>query len=671
MYSVLTLFLFWTLKFTVFEVTADWFGDINRKFKDIKQTFPKGNNYFDSSYDFGQFKDFDIKRFSSNTAKDVEFLTNLIEDVRKQSLTYELPINASKYKAHKKSIKDFGSFDFIIIGAGPAGSLLANRLSEVEEWKILLIEAGGYGDNITDIPNMYFEVEYTDYNWGFVSVPQKTACLGMVEKKCSNARGRGVGGTTLINGLVYSRGSSLDFDRWANKVQDSRWSYNNVLPLFKRTERFNHRDKRAPVNKSIHGYQGLLNVEYHLPESPQLVAWLGAHAELGLPIADYNAGTGLGASPAQINTQNGRTQDAGTAFILPILKRKNLWVSTYSYATRILIDKNKVARGVAFTRNGQNFIATASKEVVVSAGAFQTPQLLMLSGIGPKDHLNSLNIPVVQDLAVGSTLRDHACFYGLSFSTNYTEPILPLENYVSQFLKGVGPLAAPGNNQGVGFYESQFTRGTGYPDIEIMFIPSNATTNLSQRAFRLTNETYEDVWKYTDPAKSFVAYVTSLHSDSIGTVRLRSNDPLDYPLIDNRFLSDPYNRDLRRLYEGVLLFLKLTETNAMRRINTKLQGGPLRACNQYSYKSRGYWFCAIRQMTMNLYHPVGTTPMGPNPHRGDVVDSECRVHGVKGLRVVDGSVFPFTLAGHPNAPITLVAEMASDFIKNQYVYYEQ
>uniref|UniRef100_A0A6P7FLG7 Glucose dehydrogenase [FAD, quinone]-like isoform X3 n=1 Tax=Diabrotica virgifera virgifera TaxID=50390 RepID=A0A6P7FLG7_DIAVI len=601
MYNAVAVFLFWTvLKFAVFEVTADWFSDLNSEFEEFKQKFY------------------------------------------------------------------FGSFDFIIVGAGPAGSILANRLSEVEDWKILLIEAGGFRDNITDIPNMYFEVEYTDYNWGFVSVPQTTACLGIVDRKCPNARGRGVGGSTLINGLVYSRGSNLDFDRWANKVQDSRWSYNNVLPLFKRTERFNRRDKRAPVDRSVHGYQGLLNVEYHLPESPQLIAWLRAHEELGLPISDYNAGTGLGASPAQINTQNGRRQDAGTAFVLPILKRKNLWVSTHSYATKIVIDHKKVARGVTFTQKGQSFIATASKEVIVSAGAFQTPQLLMLSGIGPRDHLNALNIPVVQDLAVGSTLRDHSCFYGLSFSTNYTEPILPLQNYVSQFLKGVGPLAAPGNNQGVGFYESQFTRGTGYPDIEIMFIPSNATTDLSQRAFRLTNETYEDVWKYTNPAKSFVAYITSLHSDSIGTVRLRSKDPFDYPLIDNRFLSDPDNRDLRRLYEGILIFLKITNTKAMRSIDTKLQGGPLRACKQHRYQSREYWFCALRQMTMNLYHPVGTAPMGPDPHRGDVVDSECRVYGVKGLRVADGSVFPFTLAGHPNAAVTLVGEMASDFIKNQY-----
>ncbi|XP_057662138.1 uncharacterized protein LOC130897346 [Diorhabda carinulata] len=593
----------------------------------------------------------------------------MVTEIRQQGQYFQLPTDAKVYKSYDTFARGFGTFDFIIIGAGPAGSLIANRLSEIKSWNILLVEAGGYPNNVTDIPNMYFEVGYTQYNWGFVSVPQKTACLGMVNRTCAMERGRGLGGTTLVNDLVYSRGSSLDYDRWARLVQDDRWSYKNVLPLFKRTEKFNHRDRKAPVDNWVHGEDGLLNVEYHVPRSPQLNAWLDAHKELNLPVADYNAGTGLGASPAQINTRRGRTQDAGTAFILPILKRKNLHVLTYAYVTKIFIDKHKVARGIAFTYNGKNYIAKATKEVILSAGAFQTPQLLMLSGIGPKNHLQSLDIPLIHDLEVGTTLRDHPCFYGLTFKTNYTEAILPLENYVEQFLEGVGPLTSPGNNQGVSFYESRFTKGTGYPDIEIMFIPSNATNDLSQKAFRLTDETYEDVWKNIDRAQSFVLYIVSLHSDSIGTVRLKSKDPFDYPLIDNRFLSDPGNRDLERIYEGIQIMLRLARTKSMQKLGTTLQGGPLRVCHNFIYQSREYWECAIRQMSMNLYHPVGSTPMGPNPSNGDVVDSECKVYGIKGLRVADGSVFPFTLAGHPTAAIALVGEMVSDFIKQDYFHF--
>lgn len=281
----------------------------------------------------------------------------------------------------------------------------------------------------------------------------------MVNFTCPMGRGKGIGGTTLINGLVYSRGSSIDFDRWADVVQDQRWSYDQVLPYFRRTENFFHRDIDAPVTKNVHGTGGLLNVEYHLPRSPQLEAFLKANDEIGHRIADYNGGTGLGASPAQINTRNGRTLDVGTAFIVPALKRDNLKIMTNSFATKILIDDQNNAQGVLFSHNNRNFRVYADKEVIISAGAFQTPQLLMLSGIGPRIHLESLGIPVIQDLEVGSTLRDHTAYYGLNYGTNYTEPILPLEEYVGEFLAGFGPLASPGNNQGVSFYESQFTRG--------------------------------------------------------------------------------------------------------------------------------------------------------------------------------------------------------------------
>lgn len=198
-------------------------------------------------------------------------------------------------------------------------------------------------------------------------------------------------------------------------------------------------------------------------------------------------------------------------------------------------------------------------------------------------------------------------------------------------------------------------------------IPSNATNDFSQRAFLLTNQTYEDVWKYINRAQTFVYYVIALHAESVGTVRLKNKDPFEYPLIDNRFLSDPRNRDIEVLYEAIQLALKLSRTRPMREIGATLQGHPMRACKHLEYPSRRYWFCAIRQMSLNLYHPVGTCPMGPNPINGAVVNSECNVYGIHKLRVVDGSVFPFTLAGHPVAPIIMVGEKVSDFIKERYL----
>ncbi|XP_074028141.1 glucose dehydrogenase [FAD, quinone] [Leptinotarsa decemlineata] len=665
MYKIknVTVQLFLIIGITGVNSADYWFQQWDKVFDELdsfldKPTefqFPRPDNNFDG--------------FQNQYSEDVQFLTNVINQVREQAQIFELPTNAQEYRPFNEYfVTELESYDFIIIGAGPGGSILANRLTEVPEWNVLLIEAGGLPDNVTDIPNMYFEVEYTQHNWGFLSTPQSTACLGMTDRICPLARGRGLGGTTLINGLVYARGSSIDFDRWSEQVGDSRWSYSSVLPIFKRTERFVHRDKEAPIYEPIHGRNGFFNVEHHLPRSPQLNAWLNAHKELGYPIADYNAGTGLGAAHAQLNTRNGRTEDAGTSFLFPILSRPNLKILLNSYVTKILIDKNKRAYGVVFTHEHKVYVVKASKEIILSAGAFQTPQILMLSGIGPRNHLETLDIPVKMDLEVGSSLMDHACYYGLNFWTNYTEPVLPLEHYVQQFLQGVGPLASPGNNHGVAFYESQFTRGTGYPDIEIMFIPSNATTDLSQRAFRLTDQTYEDVWAYINRIQSFVLYIISLHSDSIGTVRLASKDPFEYPIIDNRFLSDPHGRDIERIYEGIQIMLDIAKTRAMKKLGTTIQGGPLRACSRHKYLTKAYWYCAIRQMTMNIYHPVGTCRMGPYPERGDVVDPECKVHGVKGLRISDASVFPFPLAGHPTAAVVLVGEMVSDFLKQEYLY---
>lgn len=198
-------------------------------------------------------------------------------------------------------------------------------------------------------------------------------------------------------------------------------------------------------------------------------------------------------------------------------------------------------------------------------------------------------------------------------------------------------------------------------------IPANATNDFSQRAFLLTNQTYEDVWKYVNRAQTFVYYIIALHAESIGTVRLRSKDPFEYPLIDNRFLSDPRDRDIEVLYEAVQFALKLSRTRSMREIGAKLQGHPMRACRHLVFPSKKYWFCAIRQMSLNLYHPVGTCPMGRNPINGAVVNSECNVHGIHKLRIVDGSVLPFTLAGHPVAAIIMVGERVSDFIKERYL----
>lgn len=246
---------------------------------------------------------------------------------------------------------------------------------------------------------------------------------------------------------------------------------------------------------------------------------------------------------------------------------------------------------------------------------------------------------------------------------NYTEPAETVEEYVREFLNASGPYAIAGNNQGVGFYQTKYQNVSGVPDIEFMFIPSNGTDPMSQRIYHFTDETYEGVWGFLPTQKFFRVYVTLLHPVSRGSVRLRSSDPFEYPLIDLNYLSDPEGLDIARIYEGIKIALSFFETESFRRHNVTLHPPHLPACRNYEVLSKDFWYCCIRQLTMHLYHSQASNKMGPNPENS-VVDSNLRVHGIKNLRVADASVFADSISGHPAAASIMVGEKVSDLIKS-------
>lgn len=478
----------------------------------------------------------------------------------------------------------------------------------------------------------------------------------MIDRKCPYPRGKSIGGTTMLNGLVYTRGNRLDFDRWGE--ENPGWSYKEVLPHFIRQE-----NSHVDGDPGYHGVGGPLNVEYHAEYSPQFYAFLDANVELGRKVVDYNGVQELGVARAQMNKINGSRLSTSRAYLRPVANRKNLKISINSYVTKIVIDKKR-ATGVLFTRNGRTYFARARKEVIVSAGTLATPQILMLSGIGPEAELKRHNICVIQNLAVGQNLHDHTTFYGINVRTNYSDPIRSTREYVKEYLRGTGPYSVPGNNQGVGYFQTHFANIEGYPDIELMMIPSNRTNSYYQKFMAFTDETYDALLEVIDNTRTFIMYVVLLQPKSVGTVTLKSADPFDYPEIDSRFLTD--SRDIESIYAGVQLVREIVNTEAFKKFNATFEVARLPACSQFVYLSKDYWFCFIRHLTMNLYHPVGTCKMGPNPRKGAVVDARLRVHGIKGLRVADGSVVPFSLAAHPAAAIMLVGERTAEFIKNDY-----
>ncbi|CAG9831465.1 unnamed protein product [Diabrotica balteata] len=598
---------------------------------------------------------------SDNVFDEVKYYEKLITDELQKALNYETPTNARMYEPDDTTIRDFGTFDFVIIGAGSTGSVIASRLSEISRWKILLLEAGHYPNNFTMIPGMFAIQAMTSYNWGFKSTPQKTACLGAVDNRCVIPRGKGVGGTSLINQNIYSRGNSIDYDRWAELVNDQSWRYENVLNYFKKSEDFHQNNPQAPVDWDYHGKKGYLYTNFHLPPSNFTEVFLKANRELGLNITDYNGKEQIGATIMQINTKKGRRYDQASAFITPVRERSNLIISEGSYVVK-LETKHKKVKSVLFTKNKKLFRVKITREVILSAGAISSPQILMLSGIGPKKHLNGMEIPIVQDLPVGNNLRDHI-FCGLQFSSNVSSVNQTLTQKIKEFLHGYGDLTAGNPLDAAGWYRTALENTFNYPDIEV--IPSiSGSGEIGKKFLQWKDEIWNTIFNISIP-NPFTLSAVLLHSKSVGTVRLQTKNPYYYPAIDYNSLSDRHDADLKTLYEGIQLILNISKTLAFQKMGTKLEVRPLSACEATDFLSRHYWYCFIRQMSIPAFHPVGTCRTGTDP-KVAVVDWNLNVFGMRRLRVADASVLPFTFSGHPNAICTMIGEKLSDVIKFEY-----
>lgn len=481
----------------------------------------------------------------------------------------------------------------------------------------------------------------------------------MKKETCPCPRGRGVGGTTLINGLVYSRGSKLDFDKWA-ELGNNGWSYKDVLPYFKKSEAF-HPSCSAPFDQDYHGQNNNLNVEYHHPSSTEGKAFLKAFSTLGYDLVDYNGRENNGVSPAQTNTKRGRREDGYHAFIEPASNRSNLFIATNSYVTNILFsNESKTAVGVKFVHQGQTYKVYAKYETIISAGSILTPHILMNSGVGPSEHLNKLKIPLVNDLPVGETLREHAS-YSMTISYNASAEYLPMSSYIKEYFKGYGYLALGGPTECVAYVQTSTETVPMYPNLEIILSPNtgNSTPGVPLEEF----DYKEDL--LTAPTssnlQSFTIALVALHTKSTGVVKLKSNSPYDYPIIDFNLLSD--QNDLKTLVEGVQFVKKLLDTPAFKKINASIIDTPIKLCQAYKNSSEEYTACLIRYYSISGFHPVGTCPMGA------VVDDELKVFGIRNLRIADASVFPTVTSGHPNAVCVMIGEKLSDMLKTDYFKY--
>ncbi|EFA01987.2 Glucose dehydrogenase [FAD, quinone]-like Protein [Tribolium castaneum] len=568
----------------------------------------------------------------------IDFYKKVIDENVAKVESYKLPENNAEFinGSEATEVKDFGNYDFIIIGAGSAGSVLATRLSENENWKILLLEAGGEENDFSTIPSMWANLQMSEINWGYRTISQKNCCLGMKNRQCLEPRGKAIGGSSTINAIMYVRGNPEDYNEWV-RLGNPGWSYEEVLPYFLKSE-----NSQVEGDPGFHGKGGLWNIQYSLPPSELFSNFLQANKELGLEAVDYNGYRQFGASKAQTNIKHGKRQSTGTAFLKYARQRRNLNVITNALVTEIVIDKkNKSAEGVMFIKDNQKFRANANLEVIVSAGAFNSPQLLMLSGIGPKEHLEELGIDLIEDLPVGQNLLEHPMFSGLAFRTNFT---VTAESPLSSSVEAVGFMPGPGT----------------VPPIEYIFLPQTGTPSAFDM-FNFNQELENSYLAKINSSTDFNIFVVLLHQKSKGQIRLKSKNPTDFPEIDLNLFEE--QEDVDTFIDGINFVIKLTETQAFRDVNATLIDIPI--CQEYEKYSRDFWECAIRHMSMTLYHPCGTTAMGPNGTTA-VVDNQLRVHGIEKLRVVDAGVMPSTVSGHLNAPTVMIAEKISDVIKATY-----
>ncbi|XP_046455615.1 glucose dehydrogenase [FAD, quinone]-like [Daphnia pulex] len=566
-------------------------------------------------------------------------------------------------------------YDFIIIGAGAAGAVIANRLSEVADWNILLLEAGGDETILGQIPLFAASLQLTNMDWQYKTEPQDNACQGYANRKCNWPRGKMLGGSSSLNYMLYVRGNKLDYDNWRDIYGCDGWGYDDVLPYFVKSE-----DNQNPflAGTKYHGKGGYLSVGEPAFRSPLGAAFIQGGVEMGYKNRDCNGEFQTGVMFPQGTIRRGTRCSTSKAFLHPARKRKNLHISLNSRVLKVVIDPvTKVATDVQFEKGGRMYFVSSKKEIVLSAGSIASPQILMLSGVGPKDHLEEKGIsPVIADLPVGENLHDHVGIIGMVFLINepysvLTSRLLSFPVLLNYTIFGGTAMSLLGGVEGLGFINSKYAKAEAdYPDIQLHF-GSGSEISDDGSSLRYAHGFTDEVWNaYYKPIMkkdTWTIFPYNLRPKSRGYIRLNSKDPYDKPLINPNYFSDPLKEDIKVTVEAIKFALALSKTEAFQKMGSRFYDKPFPGCEDKALWTDDYWECWIKSASFTLAHTVGTCKMGSVLDDTVVVDPQLKVKGIKHLRVADTSVMPAVPSGNTNAPTIMVGEKAADLIKNDWL----
>ncbi|XP_064613325.1 L-sorbose 1-dehydrogenase-like [Liolophura sinensis] len=559
-------------------------------------------------------------------------------------------------------------YDFVIVGGGACGCVLAARLSEDPNRTVLLLEAGGDDREVSDIavPIRAPQLQLTEYDWQYKGVPQENAFKAFKNQVCNIPRGKVLGGSGSINYMMFMRGTPHDFDTWKN-MGCTGWGYADVLPYFIKSERCladhladsDHRGTDGPTIVSEAKMTPFANV------------FVEAGKAMGYPGTDCNGPNPLGFMVVQSNIGDGVRQSSSKVYLRSALGRDNLHVVTHCHVTKVITD-NRIARAVEYVRTSsrQTYTVRARQEILLCGGVVGSAQILMLSGIGPADHLRSLGIDVVADLPVGENFQDHVGVVGLEFEIDKPYSALPQDvesqDTMDRYEKLRAGPRATNTLDAVGLIRTE-AQSPGNPNPDINFtnfclLQGAGDVPSLKNMTEMKDEVWEAIFGGNRGKHGFTVFMYATHPKSRGTIRLRDSDPNSHPLIDHKALSHP--DDVKTLVAGIKILLKLVQTKPMKEIGARFTSRILPGYTKTPFTDE-YWEEFVRSLTFMTYHPSGSCRMGRARDATTVVDPQLRVKGVERLRVVDASIMPQITAANLYAPSIMIAEKAADMIKRK------